>query len=85
MGDVFNQCFTNSNKEEKIFVQDTEIDIEKLVPKLISISKNRSDKKIFIRADEVLSYGKVVEVMAVITSAGFNKIALVTDFETKKK
>ena len=72
------------NKEEKIFVQDTEISLEKLIPKLISISKNRNDRKIFIRADKVLSYGKVVEVMAIITSAGFNKIALVTDFETKK-
>ena len=73
------------NKEEKIFVQDTEISLEKLVPKLISISKNRSDRKIFIRADEILNYGKVVEVMAVITSAGFNKIALVTDFEIQNK
>ena len=72
------------NKEEKIFVQDTEVSLEKLIPKLISISKNRNDRKIFIRADKVLSYGKVVEVMAIITSAGFNKIALVTDFETKK-
>ena len=72
------------NKEEKIFVQDTEITIDKLVPKLISISKNRNDRKIFIRADEILSYGRVVEVMAVITSAGFNKIALVTDFEINK-
>ena len=72
------------NKEEKIFVQNTEISLEKLIPKLISISKNRNDRKIFIRADKVLSYGKVVEVMAIITSAGFNKIALVTDFEIKK-
>ena len=72
------------NKEERIFVQNTEISLEKLIPKLISISKNRNDRKIFIRADKVLSYGKVVEVMAIITSAGFNKIALVTDFETKK-
>jgi len=72
------------NKEEKIFVQDTEISLEKLIPKLISISKNRSDRKIFIRADEVLSYGKVVKIMAIITSAGFNKIALVTDFEIEK-
>ena len=72
------------NKEERIFVQNTEISLEKLIPKLVSISKNRNDRKIFIRADEVLSYGKVVEVMAIITSAGFNKIALVTDFETKK-
>ena len=73
------------NKEERIFVQNTEISLEKLIPKLISISKNRNDRKIFIRADKVLSYGKVVEVMAIITSAGFNKIALVTDFKIEKK
>ena len=72
------------NKEEKIFVQNTEISLEKLIPKLISISKNRNDRKIFIRADKVLPYGKVVEVMAIITSAGFNKIALVTDFKIEK-
>ena len=72
------------NKEEKIFVQDTEISLDKLIPKLVSISKNRNDRKIFIRADEVLSYGRVVEVMGVITSAGFNKIALVTDFPKPK-
>ena len=51
---------------------------------LDSTSHDFDDRKIFIRADKVLSYGKVVEVMAIITSAGFNKIALVTDFETKK-
>ena len=39
---------------------------------------------VFDEADEILSYGRVVEVMAVITSAGFNKIALVTDFEINK-
>ena len=72
------------NKEERIFVQNTEISLEKLIPKLISISKNRNDRKIFIRADKYLSYGKVVEIMAIITSAWINKIALVTDFETKK-
>ena len=70
--------------EVRAFVQDTEVSLEKLISKLVSISKNRNDRKIFIRADKVLSYGKVVEVMAIITSAGFNKIALVTDFETKK-
>ena len=37
------------NKEEKIFVQDTEISLDKLIPKLISISKNRNDRKIFIK------------------------------------
>ena len=72
------------NKDEKIFLQDSEIDLENLVPRLIAISKNKSDRKIFIRADKILSYGEVVKIMGLISSAGFNKIALVTDFPKPK-
>ncbi len=72
------------NKDEKIFLQDSEVDLENLVPRLIAISKNKSDRKIFIRADKVLSYGEVVKIMGLISSAGFNKIALVTDFPKPK-
>ena len=72
------------SKDEKIFLQDSEIDLENLVPRLIAISKNKSDRKIFIRADKILSYGEVVKIMGLISSAGFNKIALVTDFPKPK-
>ena len=72
------------NKDEKIFLQDSEIDLENLVPRLIAISKNKSDRKIFIRADKILPYGEVVKIMGLISSAGFNKIALVTDFPKPK-
>ena len=72
------------NKDEKIFLQETEIGLEKLIPRLIAISANKSDTKIFIRADKILSYGKVIEIMGMINSAGFTKIALVTDFPKPK-
>ena len=76
-------------KEELIDVGDsdekaTEIDLENLIPRLLAISENKRDTKIFIRADKILSYGKVVEIMGMINSAGFNKIALVTDFPKPK-
>ena len=72
------------NKDEKIFLQETEIDLENLIPRLIAISQNKSDAKVFIRADKALSYGKVVEIMGMVNSAGFTKIALVTDFPKPK-
>ena len=72
------------NKDEKVFLQETEIDLENLIPRLIAISENKSDTKIFIRADKVLSYGKVIEIMGMINSAGFTKMALVTDFPKPK-
>ena len=76
--------YWQSNKDEKVFLQETEIDLENLIPRLIAISANKSDIKIFIRADKILSYGKVIEIMGMINSAGFTKIALVTDFPKPK-
>ena len=72
------------DEKEKIFIQDTETDLENLVPRLVAISENKSDRKIFIRADKILSYGKVMQIMGMINSAGFNKIALITDFPKLK-
>ena len=72
------------DEKENIFIQDTETDLENLVPRLVAISENKSDRKIFIRADKILSYGKVMQIMGMINSAGFNKIALITDFPKLK-
>ena len=72
------------NEKENIFIQETEIELENLIPRLIAISKNKNDTKIFIRADKVLSYGKVMEIMGMVSSAGFNRISLITDFPKLK-
>ena len=52
--------------------------MDDLVPKLLAISERRDDMRIFIRADETISYGEVMKVMGKINNAGFNKVALVT-------
>ena len=67
------------NKEGKIFLQQTEIELESLVPRLVAITSNKPDTRIFIRGDRELAYGSVMQVMATTTSAGFTKVALITD------
>ena len=64
--------------EKLIFIQETETKLDDLVPKLLAISERRDDMRIFIRADETISYGEVMKVMGKINNAGFNKVALVT-------
>ena len=46
--------------------------------RLRAISDVSKETRIFVRADEDLSYGKVMKVMGTINGAGFNKVALVT-------
>ena len=61
-----------------IFLQETEIALDALVPKLIAISERRTDMRIFVRADTTISYGRVMEVIGTVNRAGFKKVALVT-------
>ncbi|MDH5748226.1 MAG: protein TolR [Rhodospirillales bacterium] len=66
------------NARGKIFLQDTEVDLDALVPRLKAITKNNPDVRIFIRGDRSINYGRVMEVMGTINAAGFRKVALIT-------
>jgi biopolymer transport protein TolR len=66
------------NSEGKIFLQETEIPIEEVVPKLQAIAKTGYEERIFVRGDKAADYGTVMKVMARISAAGFKNIGLVT-------
>ena len=67
------------NAEGKIYLQDNEATLLELVSKLQAISDNKSDRRIFVRGDKGISYGRVLEVMATITQGGFTKVALLAE------
>ncbi len=67
------------NSEGKIFLQDTEATLPELVGKLQAISDNKSGRRIFVRGDKGIAYGRVLEVMATITQGGFTKVALLAE------
>ena len=72
------------NQEGKVFLQNTEIGVEELVPKLKAISEARGggfDERIYVRGDRKVDYGTVMKVMGRISGAGFHRVALVTDVE----
>jgi biopolymer transport protein TolR len=71
--------------ENKLFLQETEIDLETLTPKLQAVAKNGYDEQIFVRADTNVPYGMVMQVMGSLNQAGFHKIGLVTGALTEKK
>lgn len=64
-----------------IFVQETPVDIDSLVPRLEAIATAGYDQRIFIRGDQARTYGEVVQVMGRINAAGFRRIGLVTNPE----
>ncbi len=61
-----------------IFIQETEIGISELVPKMKAITKNRLDTKIYVRGDEAIDYGQIMMVLGELSGSGFTKVALIT-------
>ena len=71
-------------KDGNIYLQNTPIEEEALVARLEAISKNGYDQRIFVRGDKSVDYGRVMEVMGLLSSAGFTHIGLVTDVAKHK-
>ena len=65
----------------KIFVQDTEIVLDEVVAKLLAISANGYEERIYVRGDRGVDYGTVMKVMGAVSAAGFRRIALVTELD----
>lgn len=65
------------DESERIFLQETEIDIQDLVPQLLAISRNVTSTRIFVRGDQNVPYRAIMQVMGTVNAAGFNKVALV--------
>jgi biopolymer transport protein TolR len=63
----------------RIFLQETEMELAALAPRLIAITRNNRDVRIFVRGDKSVDYGRVMVVMGTIAGAGFKRVALVTD------
>ena len=71
------------NTKGQVFLQDTEIKLDELVPKLKAITEARGgdDERIYVRGDKSVEYGIVMKVMGRLSAAGFRRVALVTEVE----
>ena len=71
------------NGKGQVFLQNSEIKVEELVPKLKAITDARggTDERIYVRGDKNVNYGTVMRVMGRLSAAGYRRVALVTEVE----
>ena len=62
----------------KIYIQETEVPLEELGPKLKAITEQKPEARVFVRGDRAIAYGQVMAVMSAIKEAGIANVALVT-------
>jgi len=67
------------NKNGKIYMGKTEVSQDRLISLLTAMSDGNTERRIYIRGDKVLAYGKVMKIIGAVNSAGFNKVALISE------
>ena len=66
------------NLEGDIYIGESKVEVENLIPRLNSITEQNTEARIYVRGDRVVAYGRIMEIMAIINSAGYVKVALIT-------
>jgi biopolymer transport protein TolR len=72
------------NSQGQLFLQNSEIKVDDLVPKLKAIIDARGggfDERVYVRGDKKVDYGTMMRVMGRLSAAGYHRVALVTEVE----
>ncbi|NVJ71625.1 MAG: protein TolR [Alphaproteobacteria bacterium] len=67
------------NQKGAIFIVDTEVGLDELIPRLTAISGENRETRIYVRGDTKLDYGRVMQVIGAINAAGYSKVALIAE------
>ena len=67
----------------KVYLGESEVEVENLISRLEAITEQNYETRIYIRGDRVIAYGRVMEVMSVINTAGYTKVALLAENKNK--
>jgi biopolymer transport protein TolR len=71
------------NLKGEVYLQNSEVPLDELVAKLKVVTEARGgmDERIYVRGDRQVDYGTVMKVMGRLSSAGFRRVALITEVE----
>ncbi len=77
------------DKSGVIFIQEAATPLENLIPRLQAITGANPEIRIYVRGDQAIQYGRVMEVMGRVSVAGYKKVSLLAelprDFRPKSK
>ncbi len=73
------QLIISVDKEDQVYINEVQVSLDSLREKLINILENRTDRQVYFRADQTISYGMAIRVMSEIKSAGVERLGMVTE------
>ena len=67
----------------EIYLGESRVEVDNLIPRLNAITELNKEARIYVRGDRVVAYGRIMEIMSLVNSAGYTKVALVTQNPTE--
>jgi biopolymer transport protein TolR len=61
-----------------VYLSESAVEVKNLIPRLNAITDQNNEARIYVRGDRAVAYGRVIEIMSIINSAGYSKVALIT-------
>ncbi|MBX3486540.1 MAG: protein TolR [Candidatus Paracaedibacteraceae bacterium] len=79
MNDQIEPIVISVDATGKTYLQETSIEGVELIARLMAVTSNNPEARIYVRGDQALAYGRVMEVMGEIAAAGFTKVSLIAE------
>lgn len=67
------------DEQGKIYLMDQPVMVDELIPRLQTLAPQGLESRLYIRGSKAVNYGRIAEIMALMTTAGYKKIALITE------
>ena len=67
----------------ELYLGESNVEVDNLIPRLNAITELNKEARIYVRGDRVVAYGRIMEIMSLVNSAGYTKVALVTQNPTE--
>ena len=79
MNDSVEPRVVSVNAKGETYIQEALVPMSAMIDRLKAITNNNPEAKIYVRGDQKIAYGKVMEVMGAIAAAGFQKVSLIAE------
>lgn len=68
-----------------LYIQEENLTPQQLLTKLTAVMSVTPQIRIFIKGDQNINYGKVIELFALVKEVGFTNVALVTEIDQRQQ
>jgi biopolymer transport protein TolR len=85
MNDSIEPLVVSVNAKGETYIQEALVPMSAMVDRLKAITNNNPEAKIYVRGDQQIAYGKVMEVMGAIAAAGFQKVSLIAELPSSAR